>query len=228
MIETIAFPAAGLPVSSVPGHEGRLVLGELGGRRVWLMQGRVHLYEGHDARAVTAGVRWLAQRGVRTLVLTNAAGCLNRSFAPGEWMMLSDHINLTGTSPLVGGPHFHDMSEVYSQPLRRALLDRAAARGLILREGVYAGVTGPQYETPAEVRLLRALGADAVGMSTVLEAIQARALGMEIAGFSCLTNMAAGLSDGPLSHDEVTAAGHRAADSLCGLLTEWLADGGGA
>jgi len=223
VLEEVTFAEAGLPASTVPGHAGSLVLAELSGRPVWLMRGRVHLYEGHDARAVTAGVRWLAARGVRTLVLTNAAGCLNPAFAPGEWMMLTDHLNLTGTTPLLGGPHFHDMSEVYARRLHREFIDRAFTRGLVLREGVYAGVLGPQYETPAEVRLLRQSGADAVGMSTVLEAIQARALGLEVAGFSCLTNMASGLSSSPLSHHEVVEVGAAAAEHLAGLLAEWLA-----
>lgn len=222
ILEEIHFSDAGLPVSTVPGHGGRLLCGELDGHPVWMMQGRVHLYEGHEARSVTAGVRWLAERGVRTLLLTNAAGCLNPAFAPGEWMMLSDHLNFTGTSPLIGGPHFHDMSCVYSPRLRKAFLQCAFDRGLVLREGVYAGVTGPQYETPAEVRMLRHLGADAVGMSTVLEAIQAHALGLEVAGFSCLTNMAAGLAAKPLSHAEVMAAGHAAAESFLGLFAEWM------
>lgn len=223
VLEEVSFAEAGLPVSTVPGHAGRLVLAELAGRPVWLMRGRAHLYEGLEARAVTAGVRWLAGQGVRTLVLTNAAGCLNPAFAPGEWMMLTDHLNLTGTSPLLGGPHFHDMCEVYSRRLHHDFLQCAFTRGLVLREGVYAGVLGPQYETPAEVRMLRLFGADAVGMSTVLEAIQARALGLEVAAFSCLTNMAAGLSGAPLSHEEVIATGNAAAAHLSGLLAEWLA-----
>lgn len=223
VLEEISFADAGLPVSTVPGHAGSLVRAELAGRPVWLMRGRVHLYEGHGAHAVAAGVRWLAEHGVSTVVLTNAAGCLNPGFAPGEWMMLTDHLNLTGTSPLVGGPHFLDMSEVYSRRLHREFIDCAFTRGLVLREGVYAGVLGPQYETPAEVRLLRHLGADAVGMSTVIEAMQARALGLEVAGFSCLTNMAAGLSTLPLSHTDVVATGAAAAEQFLSLLADWLA-----
>lgn len=218
-----SFAEAGLPSSSVPGHAGRLVLAEMAGCRLWLMCGRVHGYEGHDARAATAGVRWLADRGVSTLVLTNAAGCLNAAFAPGEWMMLTDHLNLTGATPLMGGPNFFDMTEVYSSRLRREFLECAFTRGLVLREGVYAGVPGPQYETPAEVRMLRVLGADAVGMSTVLEAIQARALGIRVAAFSCLTNMAAGLSGAPLSHEEVVAMGVGAADRFREVFEDWLA-----
>jgi purine-nucleoside phosphorylase len=221
--EELSFAQAGLPVSRVPGHTGRLVLAEIEGRSVWLVHGRVHLYEGHDARAVTATVRWLADRGVRTLLLTNAAGCLNADFAPGEWMMLSDHLNLTGTTPLLGGGHFHDMSEVYSLRLRREFIQCAFTRGLVLREGVYAGLLGPQYETPAEIRMLRHFGADAVGMSTVMEAIQARALGLEVAAFSCLTNWAAGLGEGLLNHQEVMEAGTAAGESLSGLVVDWLA-----
>lgn len=223
VIEEISFAEAGLPTSGVPGHAGSLVLALLAGRPVWILQGRVHLYEGHGASAVTAGIRWLAGRGVRTVVLTNAAGCLNPNFAPGEWMMLADHLNLTGTSPLLGGPHFHDMTEVYSPRLRHEFTACAFTRGLVLRDGVYAGVTGPQYETPAEVRMLRLLGADAVGMSTVLEAIQARALGLEVAGFSCLTNMAAGMGPAALNHAEVVQTGAAAAGQLADLLADWLA-----
>ena len=226
VIRELSFAEAGLPGSAVPGHAGRLVLCEVAGCRVWVMCGRVHLYEGHDARAVSSGVRWLAERGVKTLVLTNAAGCLNPGFAPGEWMMLTDHLNLTGASPLLGAAHFHDMTEVYSSRLRGEFLKCAFTRGLVLREGVYAGVPGPQYETPAEVRMLRLLGADAVGMSTVLESIQAHALGVRVAAFSCLTNMAAGLADTPLSHDEVVAVGAAAADRFVGLLEEWIGGGG--
>lgn len=218
----VPFSEAGLPASSVPGHEGKFLLAGLAGRPVWLMKGRVHLYEGHSSAQATAGVRWLAAQGVRTLILTNAAGALNASFAPGEWMMLSDHLNLTGTSPLIGGPHFHDMSHVYDPVLRGHFRRLAAAQGMALREGVYAGVLGPQYETPAEVRMLCGLGADAVGMSTVLEAIQARALGLRVAGFSCLTNMGAGLAAETLHHGEVVATGLRAADRLASLLTAWL------
>jgi purine-nucleoside phosphorylase len=222
-LKDLSFAEAGLPESTVRGHAGRLTLVELAGRPVWLVRGRVHLYEGHTAHTATATIRWLAAEGVRTLVLTNAAGCLNPAFAPGEWMMLTDHLNLTGTSPLLGGPHFHDMSAIYSPRLRREFIDCAFTRGLVLREGVYAGVTGPQYETPAEVRMLRLLGADAVGMSTVLESIQAHALGLEVAAFSCLTNMAAGISPSALDHSEVVATSETAADPLSGLLREWLA-----
>ena len=185
---------AELPESKVPGHAGQFLWGTFAGKRLLVAQGRVHLYEGHSAREVTSGIRWMASCGVRRLILTNAAGTLKETHAPGSWMMLSDHINLTGTSPLLGGPNFIDMSEVYTRSLREHFAKEARAANIQLHTGVYAGLLGPQYETPAEIRMLRHLGADAVGMSTVLEAIQARALGMEVAGFSCLTNWAAGIS----------------------------------
>ena len=211
-----------LPASKVPGHVGQFIWGTFGGRRVLIAQGRVHLYEGYSAREVTAGIRFMASCGVRHLVLTNAAGTLNEAHAPGAWMMLTDHLNLTGTSPLVGGPNFIDMSEVYSTSLREHFAREARKRGMELHQGVYAGLLGPQYETPAEIRMLRALGADAVGMSTVLEAIQARALGIPTIGFSCLTNWAAGMSAAPLNHTEVLVTGKAAAEQFCGLLAQAL------
>jgi purine-nucleoside phosphorylase len=201
----------GLPISTVPGHAGRLVLLEIAGHRVVVAQGRVHLYEGHTARQVAAGVRLMAAAGVSKLLLTNAAGTLNTNFAPGSWMTLTDHINLTSASPLTGGPNFFDMSEVYSRALRLHFANAAAWEKMPLHEGVYAGLAGPQYETPAEIRMLRTLGADAVGMSTVAEAVQARALGIEVAGFSFLTNWAAGFGQQPLDHADVLAAGKSAA-----------------
>jgi purine-nucleoside phosphorylase len=208
----------GLPKSKVPGHAGRFVFVRVGGALTVAAQGRSHLYEGLTAREVTAHVRWMAERGVRRLVLTNAAGTCNPAFAPGSWMMLRDHLNLTHTSPLVGGPNFFDMSEVYSRRLREHFASTAKRLGVQLYEGVYAGMLGPQYETPAEVRMVQGLGADAVGMSTVLEAIQARACGVEIAGFSCLTNWAAGLHAGALTHEEVLETGKRAAGELARVL----------
>ena len=212
---------SGLPVSGVPGHAGRFVLGHVGGKRVLIAQGRVHLYEGLTAQVVTALVRFMAAVGVPRLILTNAAGSLNRDFPPGTWMQLSDHLNLTGTSPLLGGPNFVDMSAVYSARLRAHFAGVAGGQGMPLHEGVYAGMLGPQYETPAEIRMLRAMGADAVGMSTVLEAIQARALGMEVAAFSCLTNWAAGMQ-ATLDHGEVMAAGQQAGGALARLLSAAL------
>lgn len=215
----------GLPVSKVPGHSGRFVLVRVAGRPLLIAQGRNHLYEGLSAQEITAGVRFMAEMGVKKLVLTNAAGTLNAAFAPGEFMLLSDHINLLGTTPLLGGPHFHDMTEVYSKRLR-AIFDAAAKdAGLTLHEGVYAAMLGPQYETPAEIRMLRTLGADAVGMSTVPEAIQARALGMEVAGISILTNWAAGMQTQPLNHAEVIETGRTVTEDFTRLLIEALAGG---
>jgi purine-nucleoside phosphorylase len=213
---------AELPKPSVPGHAGRFVLGKIGDTRIIFAQGRVHLYEGHTAKQVTAGVRILAAAGIKRLILTNAAGVANESFAPGSWMMISDHLNLTGTTPLLGSAQFLDLTEVYSKTWRAKFDEAASANGITLYAGVYAGLLGPQYETPAEVRMLRTLGADAIGMSTVLEAIQARALGIEVAGFSCLTNWAAGISGSPLSHEEVLETGRKAAAELVNLLSAAL------
>lgn len=222
----VPFAEAGLPVSSVPGHAGKFVFGKLGGASVVLMKGRVHLYEGHPPRAVTAGVRWMAGQGVDRIILTNAAGTLNPEFKPGEWMMLSDHLNLTGTSPLEGAD-FIDLSAAYDPAWREKFRAAARASGMPLHEGVYAGLRGPQYETPAEIRMLRAIGADAVGMSTVLETIQARSLGLTVAAFSCLTNWAAGLSESPLDHQEVLETGKRAAQAMIGLMTRVLEERNG-
>ena len=229
-----------IPQPSVPGHAGQFVLGEIDTKNVIFAQGRVHLYEGFSARDVTACVRVLAEAGIKQLILTNAAGSANSDFKPGSWMMLTDHINLTGTSPLLlwrqpssaaisGAPQFIDMTGAYSPRLRekfRTAANKSASRtdssrgeiDMKLHEGVYAGVLGPQYETPAEVKMLRSLGADAIGMSTVLETIQARALGVEVAAFSCLTNWAAGMSTGKLSHDEVLETGKNAAGNFTWLL----------
>lgn len=219
----VGFAEAGLAVSTVPGHAGKFVFGKIGGRDVVLMKGRVHIYEGHGAEAVTAGVRWMAAEGVNSLILTNAAGTVNRDFPPGTWMMLSDHLNLTGNTPLVG-PRFIDMSEVYEKSWRAEFLANAGEMGITLHEGVYAGLRGPQYETPAEVRMVRALGGDAVGMSTVLEAIQAKALGMRVAGFSCLTNWAAGMQE-TLDHSEVLEVGKQAGHTMVRLLSATLGKG---
>ena len=224
--KSIGFAEAGLPVSHVAGHVGRFFLGQFASIPLWVMQGRVHLYEGHSAQAATAGVRWLAEQGVTRIILTNAAGTLHPEYLPGRWMMLSDHLNLTGTSPLEGGPNFFDMSEVYSAEWRDLMRKKANELGMPLHEGVYAGLRGPQYETPAEIRMLRAIGADAVGMSTVLEAIQAKALGMEVLGFSCLTNWAAGMSSDELNHREVLEMGKLAAVQMLSLLAAALPQDG--
>lgn len=213
---------SGHPVSKVPGHAGRFIVARLDGEPLLIAEGRVHLYEGWSAGEVARTVRLMHAIGIRTLLLTNAAGTLNPGFPPGDWMMLSDHLNLTGHSPLQGGPNFFDMGEVYSAALRMAFRAAAESLSFNLHEGVYAALPGPQYETPAEIRMLRILGADAVGMSTVPEAIQARALGMRVAAFSCLTNWAAGLSAEVLSHEEVGRAGRAAAQAMVDLLQKAL------
>ncbi|HEY6111860.1 MAG TPA: purine-nucleoside phosphorylase [Chthoniobacterales bacterium] len=218
-----------IPQPTVLGHAGQFVLGEIEKTKVVFAQGRVHLYEGYSAREVASIVRVLAEAGIDQLILTNAAGALNTKFIPGQWMMITDHINLTGTSPLTGSPEFVDLSEAYSPRLRekfrnaaRELARRSSSEGgidMTLHEGVYAGTIGPQYETPAEVRRLQKLGADAVGMSTVLEVIQARALNLEVAAFSCLTNLAAGLSKEKVSHEQVLETGQKAAANFAKLLS---------
>jgi purine-nucleoside phosphorylase len=220
--ETLGFAEAGLPVSHVAGHAGRFVMGTLAGKKIIAMQGRIHLYEGHDAKSVSSGIRWLHEHGVKRIILTNAAGTLRADFPPGNWMMLEDHLNLTGTSPLEGGANFIDMSEVYSRAWRNEFLAESQRLAMPLHQGVYAGLRGPQYETPAEIRMLRTMGADAVGMSTVLEAMQAKALGMEVLGFSCLTNWAAGISSDGLDHADVLATGKIAASAMVSLLTASL------
>ncbi|MES2598966.1 MAG: purine-nucleoside phosphorylase [Verrucomicrobiota bacterium] len=212
----------GLSASTVPGHAGRLVLSRVSGKDVLIAQGRRHLYEGLTAYEVTASIRFMHELGVKRLVLTNAAGAIKDSMAVGELMLITDHLNLQGTTPLLGGPHFHDMSEVYSATWRERFLTAAAKLQMPLHEGVYAALLGPQYETPAEIRMLRTLGADAVGMSTVPEAIQARALGMEVAGISMLTNWAAGLKPQILDHSEVVAVGKQASVQLAKLLAAVL------
>lgn len=218
--ETIAYADFNeLSRPSIPGHSGRFVLGKINESRAIFAQGRVHLYEGFSGREVTAATRILAEAGVKTLVVTNAAGSANPRFAAGSWMMITDHINLTGTSPLLGAPKFIDMTAAYSPRLQKRFARAAKKTGMRLNEGVYAGLPGPQYETPAEVRMLQKLGAAAVGMSTVLEVIQARALGLEVAGFSCLTNFAAGISARKISHDKVLETSKNAAAEFGKLLT---------
>ncbi len=204
------------PVPSVAGHAGLLVLGG----NVAVLSGRVHSYEGRPMDDVVFYVFLLHRLGVRRLILTNAAGGINTLFSPGDLVLVKDHLNLTGSNPLRGpnpglGPRFPDMSEVYSATLRAAA---QSAAGAVLREGVYAGLSGPSYETPAEIRMLASLGADMVGMSTVPEAISARYLGMEVLGISCITNMAAGVLNKPLDHEEVIQRGREAAPRFIRLL----------
>lgn len=208
----------GLSASTVPGHAGRFVLAQHHGKPILLAQGRRHLYEGLTAHEVTASIRFMHEIGVRRIVLTNAAGAISEDFHVGGLMLITDHLNLQGTTPLLGGPNFHDMSEVYSRTWCEKFHAASVEIGLKLHAGVYAGLLGPQYETPAEIRMLRTLGADAVGMSTVPEAIQARALGMEVAGISMLTNWAAGLRAQTLHHAEVVEVGKTAGMYLARLL----------
>lgn len=214
----------GWPVSAVIGHAGRLVVGTLAGRRVAALSGRAHIYEGHDFRTVTFATRVLGLLGVRTLVLTNAAGGINKAFTPGTLMLIEDHINLMGGNPLTGhnddrfGPRFPDMTDVYSPRLRAKADDAAQAIGLRLARGVYVALHGPSYETPAEIRFLRTIGADAVGMSTVPEAIAARHMGVEVLGISCITNAAAGVLPQPLDHNEVMAVASRVKGEFSALL----------
>ncbi len=212
------------PESRIVGHEGRLVVGRVAGRLVAALSGRVHLYEGHHPRAVTFATRAMAHLGAPVLIVTNAAGGVNTSFTSGALMVIDDHINLLGANPLTGpnedrhGPRFPDMTEAYSRRLR-TLADEAAARiGVTLVHGVYAAVPGPSYETPAEIRCLRTIGADAVGMSTVPEVIAARHMGVDVLGLSCITNMAAGVGPAPLVHDEVMDTARRVRGQFAALL----------
>jgi purine-nucleoside phosphorylase len=212
------------PASAVVGHAGTLVVGTLAGKRVAALSGRAHFYEGHDLRTVTFATRVIGTLGVKTLILTNAAGGINLTFKPGTLMLMDDHLNLMGSNPLVGanderfGPRFPDMSEVYSTRLRQLAGEAARARGLTLAHGVYAALHGPSYETPAEIRYLRTIGADAVGMSTAPEAIVARHMGVDVLGISCITNMAAGVLPQPLVHDEVMEVARRVRGEFCALL----------
>ena len=214
----------GFPESTVPGHAGELYTGNLYGRRVMMMRGRFHGYEGYPLSDVTLPIRVMARLGVKALILTNAAGAVNTSFAPGELMLIDDYINFSGQNPLRGenleafGPRFPDMSRAYDRELRALALDVAERENITLRQGVYAWFNGPCYETPAEIRMARVLGADAVGMSTVPETIVAVHSGLRVLGVSCLTNMAAGILDQPLSHQEVVETGAKARASFRRLL----------
>jgi purine-nucleoside phosphorylase len=224
--------AVGIPYEDIPGfvrstaqgHAGRLVVGKIDSVPVLAMQGRVHYYEGYSLEEVTFAVRTFGLLGVKTLVLTNAAGGINVQLTQGALMVISDHLNLMGVNPLRGpnderfGPRFPDMSAVYSHELQELVVDEAKAIGVEVRRGIYGALSGPSYETPAEIHLLRNLGADAVGMSTVPEAIVARHMGLEVLGISCITNMAAGISDEPINHEEVMATGDRVRETFSELL----------
>ena len=225
--DSISTPYAEIPdwpASAVIGHAGRLVVGTVSRRRVAALSGRAHIYEGHDFRTVTFATRVLGVLGVRTLVLTNAAGGINKAFTPGTLMLIEDHINLMGGNPLTGqnddrfGPRFPDMTDVYSPRLRAKAEEAAQAIGLQLARGIYVALHGPSSETPAEIRFLRTIGADAVGMSTVPEAIAARHMGIEVLGISCISNAAAGVLPQPLDHNEVMAVAASVRGQFSALL----------
>ena len=229
----VAIPFAdlpGWPAATAPGHVGRLLLGRLGGRPVVMLQGRFHLYEGNDPGLVVQPVLLFQQLGASVVVLTNAAGGLDPSFGPGTLMVMSDHINLTGRTPLLGrnadelGPRFNDMTDAWSPRLRARLHAAAQAEDVELREGIYVGLTGPSYETPAEVRMLAGLGGHAVGMSTVLECIAARWAGLEVCGVSLVTNAGAGYTGAPLTHEEVLEAGATAGPRLARVIRRFVAE----
>lgn len=214
----------GFPVSSVPGHAGRFVVGEHAGKTVVVMQGRFHYYEGYPAAMLALGVRVMKSLGVETLLVTNAAGGVNRSFRPGTLMAITDHINFARVNPLIGenddsyGPRFPDQSRVYDPALREALLRAAQEIGVPVEQGVYMMFTGPTFETPAEIRMARTLGADAVGMSTVPEAIVATHCGIRVLGITLVTNMAAGILDQPLTHEEVQQTAALASERFTRLV----------
>jgi len=211
-VETPYSQIPGWPVSTAVGHAGKLVTGRLGATEVIVAAGRAHLYEGYTAQQVAYPIRELAWRGVTSLVVTNAAGGINPSYKPGDLVLISDHINLMGANPLTG-PEFIDMSDAYSSAYRAI-----AREAGVLNEGVYAALPGPSYETPAEIRYLRTIGADLVGMSTVPEVIAANHLGIKVLGISCVTNMAAGILPQKLTHREVMETGDRVKDTLAALL----------
>jgi purine-nucleoside phosphorylase len=223
-----------MPVSRVAGHAGNLCFGAVRGVPVVCMQGRVHMYEGHPVSSVVHGVRTMARLGVKCVLLTNAAGGVEPAWSAGDLMLVTDHLNLTGTSPLLGandesmGPRFPDMTRAYDEALRAALKEVAAAAGIALREGVYAGLLGPTYETPAEVRMIRGLGAQAVGMSTVAEVIALRHMGVRVGALSCITNLAAGITSATLNHKEVEETARARRSELLTLLTGWVERAGAA
>ncbi|MBP3412295.1 MAG: purine-nucleoside phosphorylase [Oscillospiraceae bacterium] len=223
----------GFPVSTVMGHKGRFVFGYFGDTKVVIMQGRVHYYEGYSREDILLPTRLMVLMGAKVLFLTNAAGGVNRSFSAGDFMLITDHIMTLFPNPLLGpnmdelGPRFPDMSEVYDKKLCQTIRDTAARLGTPLQEGVYCQLTGPTFETPAEVRLLTALGVDAVGMSTASEAVAARHAGIKVCGISCITNQAAGISPQPLSHEEVFETGNRVAPLFRELVKESIIAIGG-
>jgi len=212
------------PQSTAIGHAGRMVVGNAGSVAVAAMQGRVHLYEGYSAQEITIPIRVFARMGIRAVILTNAAGGMNLSYSPGALVLIRDHINLQGTNPLIGhnddrfGPRFPDMTRAYDPQYRAIAREEAGKLNVILQEGIYAALPGPSYETPAEIDYLRRIGADLVGMSTVAEVIAARHMGLKVLAISCVTNMAAGILDQPLSHAEVMETGERVKSTFEALL----------
>ncbi len=215
----------GFPHASVQGHAGVLSTGIKGGKRILVMSGRFHAYEGHPMEDVTLPIRVMARLGVKKLIVTNAAGAVNTAFYPGDLMLITDFINLSGMNPLIGknldafGPRFPDMSNAFDKSLRALALSCAEENGIPLQQGVYTWMSGPTYETPAEIRMVRTLGGDAVGMSTVPETIVANHSGIQVLGISCLTNMAAGVLDQPINHQEVMEMGLKARDRFASLVT---------
>lgn len=222
----------GFPVSTVPGHQGRFIFGYVGQVPVAAMQGRVHYYEGYAMSDVVLPVRLLKLMGAETLILTNAAGGVNFDYAPGDLMLITDHISTMVPSPLIGenieqlGQRFPDMSHVYDEQIQKLVLKCADELHINIQKGIYMQFTGPQYETPAEIRMARLLGADAVGMSTVCEAIAANHMGMRICGISCITNLASGMSKAPLNHREVQETADKAADNFTRLITLLISETG--
>lgn len=214
----------GFPRTSVEGHKGQLVFANIVGRRVVMMQGRMHYYEGYSMPQITYPIKVMKELGVRNIILTNSAGIVNKSFCPGDLMVITDHINLLGTNPLIGrnderyGVRFPDMSEVYDKGLIKIVDAAGRLLNINLRHGVYIATTGPSYETPAEIKMARAIGADAAGMSTVPEAIVANYCGMKVIGLSCLTNYASGVSNKKLSHQEVIATANEVKDKFIALI----------
>lgn len=220
----------GYPPSTVEGHRGRWICGELDDKKILAIQGRIHGYEGHAAHILAFPVHILASIGVKNLIITNAAGAINRFYAPGHFMVIDDQINLSFTNPLFGknnesiGPRFPDMSMPYDAELTQKVIDIATAAGIKIHRGVYVGVRGPSYETAAEIRMFERIGADAVGMSTVAEVIAAAYHGLRVVGISCISNMATGIADQPLSHDEVTEVAEMVKGNFLELITQFVGE----